>query len=71
MFGPGGQPILMGQIPALMQQQGFQPPAPAPAPPPKRAPSPMTEDKLNEKGTAHRGPVVIDVSIRLNAFSSY
>ena len=30
----------------------------------------MTEDKLNEKGTAHRGPVVIDVSIKLNAFSS-
>ena len=62
MFGPGGQPMLMGQIPALMQQQGFQPPAPAPAPPPKRAPSPMTEEKLQEKGTIY--PFVQNITHR-------
>ena len=50
MFGPGGQPILMGQIPALMQQQQqqqFQQPQTSTKP---QARDFMTEEKLQEKG---------------------
>ena len=45
MFGPGGQPILMGQIPTLMQPQTFQATT-VPKPPPRE----LSEEKLNEKG---------------------
>ena len=47
MFGPGGQPILMGQIPTLMQQPTFQPTTV-----PKPATRELSEDKLQEKGNA-------------------
>ena len=53
MFGPGGQPILMGQIPALMQQQQqqqqqqFQQPQPSAKP---QARDFLSEEKLQEKG---------------------
>ena len=59
MFGPGGQPILMGQIPIVPQQQ--QPPpqqqqrafAQPPMPAQQRMPDYMSEDKLQDKGLHH------------------
>ena len=65
MFGPGGQPILMGQVPQLIQQQQQQQPAfqqqqqqqhvqvtPQPQPQPsQKLPDYMSEEKLQEKGS--------------------
>ena len=53
MFTPGGQPILMGQIPLIPTQQipmptGQHPPPPQPQKP--KIPDYMSEEKLQEKG---------------------
>ena len=53
MFTPGGQPILMGQIPLVPAQQipmptGQHPPPPQPQKP--KVPDYMSEEKLQEKG---------------------
>ena len=50
MYGPGGQPIMMGQIPiiaqpVIQQQQTRQMPPPQP-----KVPDYMAEEKLQEKG---------------------
>ena len=66
MFGPGGQPILMGQVPQLIQQQQQQSGFPQQqqqqqqqqqhmqvtpqAPSTHKAPDYMNEDKLQDKG---------------------
>ena len=60
IYGPGGQPILMGQVPVPMvpmqqpvqqqpqqQQRAFQQPA---MPAQQRLPEYMSEEKLQEKG---------------------
>ena len=51
MFGPGGQPILMGQIPIIPQQFQHQhaPQSSGQVLPPKDLPH-MSEEKLQEKG---------------------
>ena len=49
MFGPGGQPIIMGQVPVLPQQiPMFTPSQSQPQP---KVPDHMNEDKLQDKGT--------------------
>ena len=48
MFGPGGQPILMGQIP-IIPQQFQQQQAPRPGRPVPKVPR-ITEEQLQEKG---------------------
>ena len=57
MFGPGGQPILMGQIPLLPQappqvpiSQFQQVPPQQPQPAQPKMPDYMNEEKLQEKG---------------------
>ena len=54
MFGPGGQPILMGQIPIIPQQfqQQHAPQSSGQVLPPKEVPH-MSEEKLQEKGMYH------------------
>ena len=51
MFGPGGQPILMGQIPILPQQQF--PVQQSVQPPQSKAPEYMSEEKLQDKGISN------------------
>lgn len=51
MFGPGGQPILMGQISLIPQPQLLQPQTVVPPPSlQQKIPDYMSEDKLQEKG---------------------
>ena len=51
MFGPGGQPILMGQMPIMPQQfQQQQQQVVSQSQPPAKEPPYMREDQLQEKG---------------------